>query len=70
MPLPGMTGLPKFAVGPVTLTAILYAQPAVDIRHARRLPKNSATMKLKRLFQVPMKTWTNDLFELLHLKLR
>ena len=31
--------------------------PAVDIRHSRRLPKNSDTMKLKRIFQVPMKTW-------------
>ena len=36
-----MTGLPNFAVGPVTLTAILYPLPDVDIRHLRRLPKNS-----------------------------
>ena len=32
-----MTGLSNFAVGPVALTAILYPQPAVDIRHSRRL---------------------------------
>ena len=31
-----MTGLPNFAVGPVTLTAILDPQPAMDIRHSRR----------------------------------
>ena len=47
-----MTRLPNFDVGPVTLTAILYLQPALDIRHSRRLPKNSDTMKLKRIFQV------------------
>ena len=35
----GMTGPPNFAVGPVTLTAILYPQPIVDIRDSRRLPK-------------------------------
>ena len=71
-----MTGPPNFGVGPVTLTAILYPQPAVDIRYSRRLPKNSDTMKLKRIFQGPMKTWrfqqaykTCDLFELLHLKM-
>ena len=34
-----MTGPPNFAVGPVTLTAILYPQSAVDIRYWRRLPK-------------------------------
>ena len=54
--LPGMNGLPNFAVGPVTLTSILYPQPAVDIDHSRCLPKNSDTMKLKRIFQGPMKT--------------
>ena len=53
-----MTGPPNFAVGPVTLTAILYPQPAVDIRSSeKRLPKNSGTMKLKRIFQGPMKTF-------------
>ena len=55
--IPGMTGPPNLAVGPVTLTAILYPQPAVKIRYSRRLPKNSDTMKLKRICQVPMKTW-------------
>ena len=44
-----MTVPPNFAVGPVTLTAILYPQPAVDIRYWR--------MKLKRIFQGSMKTW-------------
>ena len=44
----------NFAVGTVTLTAILYPQPAVDIRHSRRLPKNSDTMNLRRIFQVPI----------------
>ena len=34
-----------FAVGPVTLTAILFPHP-----------KNSDAMKLRRIFQVPMKT--------------
>ena len=54
--LPGMTELPNFAVDLVALTAILYPQPAVDIRHSRRLPKNSdrPTMKLNRIFQVPL----------------
>ena len=45
-PLPGMTGPPHllfiyriyFSVGPVTLTAILFPQPAVG-RHSRCLPK-------------------------------
>ena len=55
--LPSMTGPPNLAVVPVTLTAILYPQLAVDIRYLRRLPKNSDTMKLKRIFQGPMKTW-------------
>ena len=36
-----MIELPNFAIGSVTLTAILYPQPAVDIRPARRLPKNT-----------------------------
>ena len=52
-----MIGPPNLAVVPVTLTAILYPQLAVDIRYLRRLPKNSDTMKLKRIFQGPMKTW-------------
>ena len=34
--VPGMIGQPNFAVGPVTLTAMLYPQPAVDIRYSRR----------------------------------
>ena len=55
--LPGMTGPPNFSVGPVTLVAILYTQPAVDIRHSRRLPENSDITKLKRIFQVLLKTW-------------
>ena len=37
--LPGITEPTNFAVGPVTLTTILYPQPAVDIRYSRRLPK-------------------------------
>ena len=48
---------PNFAVGPIILTAILFPQPAVDIRYPRRLPNNSDIMKLKRIFQGPMKTW-------------
>ena len=53
-----MPGPPHFAVGLVTLTAILYPHPAVDIRHSRRLPKNSDNMNLKRIFfQVPIKSW-------------
>ena len=52
-----MTGPPNVAVGPVTLTAILYPQPAVDIRYSRRPPKNSDAMKLKQIFPGPMKTW-------------
>ena len=34
-----------------------YPQPAVDIRYSRRLPKNSDIIKLKQIFQGPMKTW-------------
>ena len=34
--VPGMTGPPNLAVGPVTLTAILYPQ----LGYSRRLPKN------------------------------
>ena len=45
--LHGMTGPPNFAVSPSTLTAILYW---------RRLPVYSDAMKLKRIFQGPMKT--------------
>ena len=45
------------AVGPVTLTNILYPQPAEDIRYSRRLPKNSDTIRLKRIFQGPMQIW-------------
>ena len=53
-----MTGQSDFAVGSVTLTAILYSQPAVDIYVTRAAyRKNSDTMKLKRIFQGPMKTW-------------
>ena len=33
-----MDGLPNFATGPVTLTAIFYPQPAVNMRHSRRRP--------------------------------
>ena len=51
-----MTGLPNFAVGPIALTALLYPQLTVDIHHSRRLPKNSDALKMKRIFQVPMKT--------------
>ena len=52
-----MTGPPNFALGPVTLTAILYPQPAVDISYSRSLQENSETMKLKQVFRGPMKTW-------------
>ena len=45
-----------FAVGPVTLTAILFRQPAVEKRHSHHLPKNLDAMKLRRIFQVHMKT--------------
>ena len=57
-PLPGMTGPPiSFtARSSVTLTAILFQQPAVYKRYSRRLPKNSDAMKLRRILQVPMKT--------------
>ena len=55
--VPSMTGAPNFTVGPVALTAILQSQPAVDIRYSHRLPKNSNTMKLKPIFQGPMKIW-------------
>ena len=39
--IPGMTGPPNSftARGPVTLTAILFTQPAVYKRHLRCLPK-------------------------------
>ena len=40
----------------VNYTCNLHPQQAVDIRYSRRLPKNLDTMKLKRIFQVPMKT--------------
>ena len=43
---------PNFAVDPVTLNAILYPQPDVDIRYSRRLAKNSDAMKLKWIFQL------------------
>ena len=45
--LPGMTGPPNSftARGPVTLTAILFTQPAVYKRHSRCLPKNSDVKK-------------------------
>ena len=47
----------------LTMTAILFPQLAVDIRHSRRLPKKSEAMKLKRIFQVPiMKTWPFSAF--------
>ena len=56
--VPGMTGPPNSftARGPVTLTAILFPQPAVSKRHSRRLTKNSDAMKLTQIFQVPTKT--------------
>ena len=52
-----MTGPPNSftARGPVTLTAILFTQPAVYKRHLRCLPKNSDAKKLRRIFQVPVK---------------
>ena len=56
--LPGIAGPPNFAVGLVTLTAILYPQLAVDICYSRRKPKNSDTTKLNRIFQGPNNTFS------------
>ena len=48
-----MNGLPNLAVGPATMTAILYPQPAVDIRYLRRLPKNyhEIVMNISRIYE-------------------
>ena len=65
-----MSGQPYCAVGPITLTAILYPQPAVDIRYLCRLPKNSDAMKLKRIFENLAIFNRRKLFKLvLHLKM-
>ena len=59
--LPGISGPPNLSTarGPVTLTAILFTQPAVLKRHSRCLLKNLDAKKLRRIFQVPFSAGVN-----------
>ena len=65
-----MTGLSNFAVGPVTLTAILYLQPAVDMYTLLALPTeklgyHEIKTNISRAYE-NLSATTCDLFELLH----
>ena len=66
-----MTGLPNFAVGPVTLTSILYPQPAVDIRHmpTEKLGYHEIKTNISSAYENLAIFSRHKLFELSHLKM-